>query len=149
MIRNGKPGPQQIGDERRRQQQADAQHDDFFARQHRRVCVHRTSVGEHHFAEHSRGLPQIVGPENNPADEDCEQGICMSEECGNLLQHSGESEALQDQERPVIGAPYEKGPRGAVPKSAKKEDDDEISVGVEGTVTVAAERNVEIVAEPT
>lgn len=45
-------------------------------------------------------------------------------------------------------APEDEGPRGAVPKSGKKEDDPRVENDARQNATRAAERNVHVVAEP-
>ncbi len=64
------------------------------------------------------------------------------------VQPAQQEQPLQHQEHAVIGAPGDVGPSRAVPQPAGQEADPQIHVAPPGRHPVAAERDVEVVADP-
>src|SRR5262249_60218031 len=54
---------------------------------------------------------------------------------------------IDDQSNAVNGAPNHEGPRCAVPQAAKQHRDQKIDVAPSRSLSIAAERNVEVIAQ--
>ena len=65
---------------------------------------------------------------------------------GSLRAKAGR--ALDDQQAAVVGAPDDERPGRAVPEAGQQEDDEQVAVGRGAAAPVAAERDVDVVAEP-
>lgn len=103
--------------------------------------------------EHDGPVPQRlgqgVGAEQHPAEQHHRQAIEVPQAaCAHRLRRGAEREALQHQERAVEQAPAQECPRRAMPQSGGREHDQQVAVGRERAAAVAAEREIEIVAEP-
>ncbi len=64
------------------------------------------------------------------------------------LEDVRETEALEDEERTVDESPDDEVPARAVPKAAEEKDDQQVRVGARRPDAISAERDVQIVAEP-
>ena len=92
---------------------------------------------------------QVLSAEKHPADHHDEQQIDVADErVGSRLSTPAKSEPFEHQERAVEQAPDDEVPAGAVPEAAEEEHRDEVAVGLPRRHAVAAERHVEVVAEP-
>ena len=109
----------------------------------------------------TRARRQRVGAEEHPADHHDQQRVDMpwtadgrrGRETDSLLgvlraPCCGTGHALDDQERAVQQAPDHEVPARAVPQAAEEEHRDQVAVHPRRRHAVAAERDVEVVAEP-
>src|SRR5262245_27958245 len=72
----------------------------------------------------------------------------MPDRLPQVLDGPGQSKSFQDQKAAVKEAPDHEVPTGAVPQAAQKKHDHEIAIRSRRRAAVAAERYVEVVAEP-
>src|SRR6185436_19037404 len=72
----------------------------------------------------------------------------MAQDARHAIHPRAESRAFQHEEEAVIQSPRDEGPTRAVPQAAEEKHDDEIEVIARLRAAVAAERDVEVVAEP-
>src|SRR5580704_17205253 len=72
----------------------------------------------------------------------------MPQRAREFVQQDAPRGAFQHQENSVAKSPYHKGPARAVPQAAEQEHRDEVEVVARGRNAVAAERNIDVVAEP-
>ena len=107
-----------------------------------------------HRAEHAPGVVEVVRAEEHPGDvhqrirQDAQEQppgprFPQRELAPGLLH-----EPLADQEQPVQSAPDDKRPGGAVPQAAEQHRQHQVDVGAARALAVAAQRHVEVVAQP-
>ena len=91
---------------------------------------------------------QRVGAEEHPADHHHDEQIRVAEWRWQTPDQPGEAQSLRDEERPVVQAPDDEVPARAVPQTAQEEHQDEVAVHPSRADAVAAERDVQVIAEP-
>src|SRR4051794_37364266 len=67
---------------------------------------------------------------------------------GNGSFQPGFDRAMNAQQRAVISAPDDKGPRRPMPQAAEQHRHHQVEIGAACSATVAAERDVEVIAQP-
>src|SRR6185312_7993795 len=92
---------------------------------------------------------EILGPEENPGEADeMEYHDRRDDLAGQGLRPRRDEHALDRHPAAMHRPPHHELPPGAVPDAAEQHRDQQVAVGVEPAVAVAAERLVEIVAQP-
>ena len=102
-----------------------------------------------HVAQVADRLRQIRRPEEDPGEQHDREGDADTHRDRQAAVERRLSEqTLDDQQRAVQRPPDHEGPRRAVPESAQQHDDRQVHVGADAPLAVAAERHVQIVAQP-
>src|SRR5947209_18976905 len=106
-----------------------------------------------HAGQHSAGDGEIGCAEKDPGDSNRTVGRKSGEDARNRMTGPGfvfekdSNDALDHEIRAVQQAPNHKCPGSAVPKSTEKHDDDKIQGHSNWPDLIAAERNVEVIAQ--
>ena len=90
----------------------------------------------------------IAGAEPDPAAHDCGERIDPRDRDRRAREQAAEPCPLDHQKGAVMDAPDHEGPVRAMPKPADEKDETEIAVSLGCGAAIAAERDVEIVAQP-
>ena len=102
-----------------------------------------------HAGEISERSGQIRGAEENPAQQDNQEGDRDPQRPRKIVIETFPAlAALEGEHAAVQSTPDDKIPRRAVPESAEQHGDDQIEVSASDFAAVAAERNVEVFAQP-
>ena len=101
-----------------------------------------------HEGEKTEGVGQGLAAEKDPADHDDEQGLGLLEGWPESLPPLFQSGAFHNQKETVIEAPEDEGPTRPMPEAAEEKDEEQIQECPDCSLSAAAERDVEVVAEP-
>ena len=111
------------------------------------------AVPREHLAEDVAAVGEGRGAKEYPADADQREGQDGAERIeparrGRFSKSFRPAMRSQTQQRAVIAAPDHEVPTRAVPQAAQQHGQHQIAIGLQRAVPVAAQRNVEIVAQP-
>jgi hypothetical protein len=106
------------------------------------------SVHPGHSGEHRRGGAEIRGAENNPGKHDAKERDSDAEDVWHA-QARVAPRVVSDEKKPVQSAPNDERPARTVPQAAQQHRDHHVHVAARRPATVAAERDVEILAQET
>src|SRR6266704_7026486 len=89
------------------------------------------------------------GAEEDPCNQDENEGQCDARRAGKAaIERVLATPSFHRENRSVDGAPNDECPVRAVPESAQEHDQGKVQVGAARSFLVAAERDVEVVAQP-
>src|SRR5947209_10249870 len=98
--------------------------------------------------EERQQMRRLLGAENRPPDHDDEQRDRGRYRAATSSERFAQKQAVERQEQSVVGAPQHEIPARAMPKSGGEKANPEIDVGLKLAAAIAAERHIEIVADP-
>src|SRR5271165_266953 len=89
-----------------------------------------------------------MGAKNCPAEHDDREGDDVCHETRHAVQQAEQEQPVEHQEQAIVRAPYDIGPCRAVPEAGGKEAYPKIDIDARRRDAIAAQRDVEILADP-
>ena len=99
-------------------------------------------------AEESEKRTRFCKIEESPAEDNDQEGIDVLEKRGELFEKAREDEFFENQDQPVIEPPEQEVIGSAVPETGQPPDDQQIEDLTLRAAPVAAERDIDVFAEP-
>ena len=105
-------------------------------------------MNKSHGSQKRKGTAKRLFPKEYPSHHDDHEKVDVPKRAPEALDDCAKAKAFQHEKQSVEQSPEDERPARPVPKAAKKEDRDQIAVGLSWRGAIASQRHVQVVAKP-